>query len=430
MPELTSSYAGTQSKTAIMPSIDPSWINPPEPSSSTEGSIEPGSQQAQTEKVGNGVLIGAVVGGASFFAAVVVIIILIFRKRRKSSGESTEEGNKQVGNPVYGISGDEFQMEKPQGNSQQRYQDPPSNGQNNCAAVYSNPDDNYDNYCTVYQTLQKHTPGDPVYQSLEKEIPGLPVYQSLKPAQEKPSDTTGPGFKSISPEQSTLPNPKSSAIRPLNSTSKCPIVIPNPKVGGATGSARPNPYSTGPCQRPGFPQTPRNNDLHEEGADCVSTPDPLYIDLERPNCGQDDDAMYLAPSIKPNYEIGFQNPCVEGDRVYTDLKGPELQNCPENKPDTTQEPLYNTLDDPDDEEHSHVRPNSSTYEPLYNVIVKPESAGSRMPGPNKPRHLTGCSNPAYEQTLDFDQPSATSHSLGIQKDSVYEPLRRGPTQEL
>ena len=61
-------------------------INPPEPSSSTEGSIEPGSQQAQTEKVGNGVLIGAVVGGASFFAAVVVIIILIFRKWRKSSG--------------------------------------------------------------------------------------------------------------------------------------------------------------------------------------------------------------------------------------------------------------------------------------------------------------------------------------------------------
>ena len=263
-----------------------------------------------------------------------------------------------------------------------------------------------------------------MYQSLEKEIPGSPVYQSLKPAQEKLSDTTGPGFKSISPEQSTLPNPKSSAIRPLNSTSKCPIVIPNPKVGGATGSARPNPYSTGPCQ------TPRNNDLHEEGADCVSTPDALYIDLERPNCGQDDDAMYLAPSIKPNYQIGFQNPCVEGDQVYTDLKGPEVQNCPENKPDTTQEPLYNILDDPEDEEYSHVGPNSSTYEQLYNVVVKPESAGSRMPGPNKPRHLTGCSNPAYEQTLDFDQPSATSHGLGIQKDSVYEPLRRGPTQEL
>ncbi|XP_068714839.1 uncharacterized protein [Montipora foliosa] len=426
LPELTSSYAGTQSKAVIMvSSIDPSWINPPQPSSSTEGTIEPGSQEAQTEKVGIGVLIGAAVGGASFFAAVVMIIILIFRKRRKFPGKSTEEVKKQVGNPVYGISGDEFQMEKPQGHAQQRYQDTPSNGQSNCVAVYSNPDSNYDSYCALYQTLEEQAPGSPVYLSLEKEIPGSPMYQSLNQGQEKPSGTTGLGVKRVGPEQSTSPNPKSSDIRPLtcNSTSKRPIVIPNPNVRGATGSTRPNPYSTGKlCQRPGFPQKPSEVNLHEDGADHGSTSDALYMDLERPKCGQDDGATYVTPT-NANCETGFQNPCAEGDQVYTYLKGPEAQNCPESKPETAQEPLYNMLEDPDDEKQSHVGPSGSTYDPLlYNVVDKPESDGSRMPGPNKARPPTGCTNPAYEQTLDFDQSSTSPHGLGIQTESVYEPL--------
>ncbi|XP_068714842.1 uncharacterized protein [Montipora foliosa] len=425
LPELTSSYAGTQSKAVIMmSSIDPSWINPPEPSSSTEGTIEPGSQEAQTEKVGIGVLIGAAVGGASFFAAV-VMIILISRKRRKLPGKSTEEVKKQVGNPVYGISGDEFQMEKPQEHAQQRYQDTPSNGQSNCVAVYSNPDSNYDSYCALYQTLEEQAPGSPVYLSLEKEIPGSPMYQSLNQGQEKPSGTTGLGVKRVGPEQSTSPNPKSSDIRPLtcNSTSKRPIVIPNPNVRGATGSTRPNPYSTGKlCQRPGFPQKPSEVNLHEDGADHGSTSDALYMDLERPKCGQDDGATYVTPT-NANCETGFQNPCAEGDQVYTYLKGPEAQNCPESKPETAQEPLYNMLEDPDDEKQSHVGPSGSTYDPLlYNVVDKPESDGSRMPGPNKARPPTGCTNPAYEQTLDFDQSSTSPHGLGIQTESVYEPL--------
>ena len=87
-------------------------------------------------------------------------------------------------------------------------------GQNVGETVYSNPDSNYDNYCTVYQSLEKPTPGSTVYQSLEEQIPESSVYQSLNSDQEKPSGRSA--LKNKVPSSQLLPNPKSGFRRPLS----------------------------------------------------------------------------------------------------------------------------------------------------------------------------------------------------------------------
>ena len=66
-------------------------------------------------------------------------------------------------------------------------------GQNVGETVYSNPDSNYDNYCTVYQSLEKPTPGSTVYQNLNSD-------------QEKLSGRTA--LKNESPKQSTFTKSK------------------------------------------------------------------------------------------------------------------------------------------------------------------------------------------------------------------------------
>ncbi|XP_044182948.1 uncharacterized protein LOC122963539 isoform X2 [Acropora millepora] len=181
----TSSYS--TSDTLTMPSMEPSWVTP----TSTAAFIEPGSKERQIEEKGSGVLIGAAVGSTLLAGAVFLILLICWRKRRAGESKRKEKKHVEVGNPVYGISNDEFQMEKAKGSAQDgqpRYQYPSNTGQNVGETVYSNPDSNYDNYCTVYQSLEKPTPGSTVYQSLEEQIPVSSVYQNLNSDQEKPSD--------------------------------------------------------------------------------------------------------------------------------------------------------------------------------------------------------------------------------------------------
>jgi len=112
--------------------------------------------------------------------------------------------------------------------------------------------------CAVYQSLEKPTPGSTVYQSLEEQIPVSSVYQNLNSDQEKPSGRTA--LKNVSPKQSTLPNPKSSASGQLiNPTAAGLGCAPNPKERGDTKRALPNTYST-------LTQKPTYNVRHEADA--------------------------------------------------------------------------------------------------------------------------------------------------------------------
>ena len=287
-------------------------------------------------------------------------------------------------------------------------------GQNVGETVYSNPDSNYDNYCTVYQSLEKPTPGSTVYQSLEEQIPESSVYQSLNSDQEKPSGRSA--LKNESPKQSTLPNPKSSASGQLNPTAEGLEFAPSPKERGDTRRALPNTYST-------LTQKPTYSVRHEADAVKETTPDALYVDLEEPTSGQDyetlnDDDKYL----ETNAQIGFENPCARKDQVYVELEGPDAQNGPEHEPSDAQEPIYNMLEDPNEGESPKVEPSNSSFDPVYNVLEEIDSGGSKKPEP--PR---GHDNPAYEETLDFGHPYATPQRPGAHTESVYEPLRKAST---
>ena len=286
-------------------------------------------------------------------------------------------------------------------------------GQSVGATVYSNPDSNYDN-CAVYQSLEKPTPGSPVYQSLEEQIPESSVYESLNSDQDKPSGRAA--LKNVSPKQSTLQNPKSSASGQLNPTAKGLGFTPNPKERGSTERGIPNTYST-------LTQKPSYNVCHEADAGRETTPGALYVDPEGPTSGQDyktlnGDDEHLA-SIETNAQIGFESPCARKDQVYVELEGPDAQNGPEDEPSNAQEPLYNMLEDPNEGKSPKVEPSNSSLDPLYNVLEELDSDGSKKPEP-----VRGHYNPAYEQTLDFGHPYATSHRPGAQTESVYEPLRR------
>ena len=114
-------------------------------------------------------------------------------------------------------------------------------GQSVGETVHSNPDRTYDN-CAVYQSLEKPTPGSTVYQSLEEQIPVSSVYQNLNSDQEKPSGRSA--LKNVSPKQSTLPNPKSSASGEINPTAEGLGCTPKPKERGDTRRVLPNTYST------------------------------------------------------------------------------------------------------------------------------------------------------------------------------------------
>ncbi len=238
----------------------------------------------------------------------------------------------------------------------------------NGSALYSSPEDDYDNY-TVYQSLDKKTPETPVYQSLKK---GQAV--------------TG------------KPNPK-------------------PKS-NATGQ---------PSKRPKLNAEPVYNVLKQPDAEQGAMPEEVYEDPGRDNHGDSQDPLYNVlegPDAQQNYEA----PDV-GDPLYNVLEGPESKQGPqeplynvlessdaENNPSGTQapydgsknEPLYNVLEGPDS--------------------AGPNKGGVGHAAPNGSTSADAHDNPAYEQSLELDAPYASVHRPGSQRESVYEPLR-GPADK-
>lgn len=394
--------------------MEPSWVTP----TSTAFSIKPGNRERQSKEKDSSVnvLIGAAVGSTLLVGAVFLILLICRRKRRARESKRKETKHVEVGNSVYGISNDEFQMEKAKGSAQDgqpRYQYPSNTGQSVGETVYSNPDSNYDN-CAVYQSLEKPTPGSPVYQSLEEQIPESSVYQSLNSDQEKPSGRSA--LKNESSEQSTLPNPKFSASGQLNPTAEGLGCAPKPKERGDTKRALPNTYST-------LTQKPTYNVRHEADTVKETSPGALYVDLEEPTSGQDYETLNDGDKyLETNAQIGFENPCARKDQVYVELEGPDAQNGPEHEPSDAQEPLYNMLEDPNEGESPKVEPSNSSFDPVYNVLEEIDSGGSKKPEP--PR---GHDNPVYEETLDFGHPYATPQRPGAHTESVYEPLRKAST---
>ena len=294
-------------------------------------------------------------------------------------------------------------------------------GHSNGKAVYSNPEDEYDN-CTVYQ-------------SLEKPRPGTPVYQSLKAGQVEPVHTTGPPNLKPKPRYTTLPNATGTPIA---------------KGKTATGVPKPNPGAKGqPSQRSSLTPEPVYNVLDGPGSEQGTTPEPLYNVLEGPDRGQD----YEATNVDPPYNVlegpnttydsaeivlesnGAQNGPISGqspdnDPLYNVLEGPESdQKSLEHGPSTGQEPLYNVLEGPGAKKIPLVEQGAPINEPLYNVLEGPDSGGSNQHAPNKPRPLSGHDNLAYEQTLEMDVPNAAVQRPGTQRESVYEALRE-PTEDL
>jgi len=409
-------------------------------SSSAAGGGSSGDRGTRTSGNDNGVVIGAAVGGAVVLGILVIIIIVVWKWRK--AGKSTEKQTKQVKDPMYGTSDNDIQLERPK----EIQTVPPSaqdnhptyqglviaNGQRNGAAIYSSPEDEYDN-CTVYQ-------------SLEKPRSGTPVYQSLKAGQAEPAHTTGLPNLKPKPRYTTLPNATGTPIAKGNGAT----AIPNLKGKTASGIPKSKPGTKGqPSQRSSVTPEPVYNVLDGPGSEQGTTPEPLYNVLEGPDRGQD----YEARNVDPLYNVlegpnttydsaeivlesnGAQNGPISGQSPYNDplynvLEGPESdQKSLEHGPSTGQEPLYNVLKGPGAKKIPLVEQGDPINEPLYNVLEGPDSGGSNQHAPNKPRPLSGHDNLAYEQTLEMDVPNAAVHRPGTQRESVYEALR-GPTQDV
>ena len=225
------------------------------------------------------------------------------------------------------------------------------------------------------------------------------MYQSLNASQGKATHTTG------------LPKngPRTSVSGPLNSKAKL-----------ATGMPKTKPDATGnPYQKP------------------IVTSEQVYHVLE----GQDGEEDYEASNVDSLYNVlegpdatyessekVLENSVAESDPVYNVLEEAEAhQNPPESGPSATQEPLYNVLEDSDAGKDPLIQQSSSDLqdEPVYNVLEESDSGA----GPSKPHPLSGHDNPAYEQTLQFEEPYAVVHKPGSQRESLYEPLRE-PSQDL
>lgn len=255
--------------------------------------------------------------------------------------------------------------------------------------IYSNAEDNYDN-CTVYQTLDKENPGSPVYLGLSKGLPG---------------GTPSTGIPNS--KHTTMPNPK---LKPSAGG------IPSPKANGTIGVLKSKSATGQPKTGPSVPQEPVYNVLDGPGTGPRTTTEPLYNVLE----GHE----YATPNV--NRIVPKSGPNTTEEAVYIVLEGPDTTKGPTNKQGTENDAIYNVLEAPDSDKNSLVAQGHSRLgnEPLYSVLE--EQAGD---APNKSSSLGGVANPAYEQTLDFDESYAAVHIPGSRGESLYEPLRR-PGQDV
>ena len=211
-------------------------------------------------------------------------------------------------------------------------------------------------------------------------MPGSPVYQSLKTGKDEPAQTI------------TKP-------------------IPRANSKDATGLPKLKPDTTGkPSQKHSVTPEAVYNVVDESGSDKGTTSEGLYNVLEGPDSGND-------------YEAA------NADGLYHALEGPDtMYESPEiaiEKPGPENDPMYLVLVGPG----ANQAPTASYSEPLYNVVEGPDSNGSNKPAPNKPSPAAGLENPAYEQTLEFDQPYAAVQQPGTQLDSLYQSLT-GPAHDL
>ena len=280
-------------------------------------------------------------------------------------------------------------------------------GQVDGAALYSSPEDNYDNYT--------------VYQSLDKQVPGSPVYQSLKKGQAatgdpKPGRTGHPSKKH---NQYVTPEPVYNALE---------------QPGTEQGNVEESLYNVleGPEPEKDYEAAERDNhgDTQDPLYNVLDGPDPEkdYEATERDNHEDTQDPLYNVldgPDAEQNYEaVNVGNASV--GPLYNVVEGPESTQ-------DRQEPLYNVLESADAENSPPGRQgpyDGSNNEPLYNVVEGPDSSGPNnssadYAAPSGPLSSDGHDNPAYEQTLELDAPYASIHRPGPQRESVYEPLR-GP----
>ncbi|XP_022803649.1 uncharacterized protein LOC111340985 isoform X2 [Stylophora pistillata] len=347
----------------------------------------PGDKEARASGKDKGVAVGAGVGGAVAFGIIVVGVIIILCRRKKSRENTETKAKLDLGvkNPVYGKPQDDIEIERPkekaktlsEQESQPTYMElVDKKGHENCGAVYSSLEENYDN-SSVYQTLNKKTPtAPPVYQSLQNNqpstkepIPKQKLSNVKKP--EKPSVQPDPVY-SVLEESDTKQEDLSEALY---------NVLEGPDPGHDTL---------------GYIQ------------------DPVYNVLDGPDAGQ----TYEAPDVG-----------VHQDPLYNVLEVPESKQ-------EHQEPLYNVLESADTEiAHSRQEAphDGAVSEPLYNVLDGADSGGANVSGaeyasPNRP--LSRRDNPDYEQTLEFGVPNAVVHSPGSQRESFYEPLEGSDRQDV
>ncbi|PFX17330.1 hypothetical protein AWC38_SpisGene18361 [Stylophora pistillata] len=390
---LSSSLSLSSSSLSSSSSVSTGEPNYSEPSElpTTELSLPtrdgPGDKEARASGKDKGVAVGAGVGGAVAFGIIVVGVIIILCRRKKSRENTETKAKLDLGvkNPVYGKPQDDIEIERPkekaktlsEQESQPTYMElVDKKGHENCGAVYSSLEENYDN-SSVYQTLNKKTPtAPPVYQSLQNNqpstkepIPKQKLSNVKKP--EKPSVQPDPVY-SVLEESDTKQEDLSEALY---------NVLEGPDPGHDTL---------------GYIQ------------------DPVYNVLDGPDAGQ----TYEAPDVG-----------VHQDPLYNVLEVPESKQ-------EHQEPLYNVLESADTEiAHSRQEAphDGAVSEPLYNVLDGADSGGANVSGaeyasPNRP--LSRRDNPDYEQTLEFGVPNAVVHSPGSQRESFYEPLEGSDRQDV
>ena len=233
-------------------------------------------------------------------------------------------------------------------------------------ALYSSPEDNYDNYT--------------VYQSLDKKIPETPVYESLKKGQvvtgkPKPSATGHPSERSI--------------------------VIAEPVY---------NVHEQPDAEQGTMPEKDYEDPEHDDHGD---TQDPLYNVLDGPDAEQN----YEAPDVGDTLYNVLEGPeSMQGPQepLYNVLESSEVEGSPPGTQGpydgSNSEPLYNVLGGPESD--------------------GPNMGGAGYAAPNGSTSPGAHDNPAYEVTLQFDVPYASVHKPGSQRESVYEPLRGSGTQDL